>query len=153
MRMTVPPPQLLEHVPHAVQSVNVQPASQSTAALHTVLSSSGTFAHAATVFSRPGGSVRRTRVRVPGPQLESHMDQSLHSETGHGSATVGAGHAATALPHDLCEYTHDGWRRKFGPYRHSYSVTNVYAGWAPRMTPRISDMSEMDCTTTTFARC
>jgi hypothetical protein len=145
--MRVPPPHVAEHAPKLVHGVNlhVAPVHAPVVLVHGDDSMSEIVVHAATLFSMPGGSVRRTRVRVPGPQLESHMDQSLHSETGHGSATEGVGHSATGLPHDLCMNAHDGWRRKFGPHTHSSSDTKRYVGSFRRTMSTTAGTVLMDC--------
>ena len=60
---------------------------------------------AAVVACRDGGSVSRTRVCRPVPQLASHGDHVLQSDTGHGSLPEGAGHAGVGDAQPLREYT------------------------------------------------
>jgi hypothetical protein len=97
----VPPAQLLEHAPQFVHAENVQEPSHAVEDVHACCWIKTTPAHAALVFSRPGGMVKRVRVCLPAPQLASHGDHTLQSDTGQVPAGT-EGHSASDVPHSRC---------------------------------------------------
>jgi hypothetical protein len=75
----VPPPQVREHVPHALHAPNLQPTLGQVMVLpvHACSSMKELAEQAALAVCREGGMAYRTLVWVPGPQLVSQTDQVL----------------------------------------------------------------------------
>jgi hypothetical protein len=95
VEICVPPPQLFEHADQFVHDEKRQLLEHVTPLLHDRCWMKSKLPHAGTDDSNPGGRVKRTRVCVPEPHGVSQRDHSLQSDTGQGSAEVGAGQLAT----------------------------------------------------------